>query len=237
MRRWLAGLVAALGAAFGVSKVAAKPAASLVSVTAAAAAYSQVRVVVAFRLAGSPDSVLVTWSLAGAPFGVTHRLAGTTTRDDIVYPAPAPGGTIGGQVCLTAKRRGLTSAPACQGWTYTLADTPPPPPMIDSVRADTVVISAAIVTQAAPAMIGPNVAAALPGQFVTYCLVFTLADGSQAVQTEQLPDCAGAIPAGARRPTADGQAAIDRLCVQWESTGGTIQRSACDVGPPAGATT
>ena len=42
-------------------------------------------------------------------------------------------GSYSGYACVTARRRTLNSTPTCKSWTATVADVPPPPPIVDSV--------------------------------------------------------------------------------------------------------
>lgn len=197
-----------------------------VTVTTARAQAGQFWVKLSYQLPGGPDSVITR--VASSQASSVHRLAASRLRDSFLLNEPPIATTLSGQGCAQSKRRGLLSTEVCRGWSYTTPDQPPPPPVLDSVRADTVVIGGRIVTQKAPTMLGPNHAVVLPGQTATYCMVFTFGDGSQAVQTEQLPDCSGAIPEGTRTASVAGQAKVDKLCIQWRAGGGTITRSSCE---------
>ena len=88
-----------------------------------------------YQLPGGPDSALTSVQ-QGSTVLANHRLP-PVTRDSFALPKPAVGSSYVGQGCVQSKRRGLLSNQVCAGFSFTASDTPPPPPIIDSVIADT----------------------------------------------------------------------------------------------------
>ncbi len=132
------GIFCLAGAAHTAQAQMTKPVNTL-EVTGIEQAATSVRVISQWALPGQPvDSIVVSTSLAGAL--VTHVKAGTATRDTANFPIVSypPGTSVGGQVDVQSKRRGLLSSVVTTQFVFTRSDTPPPPITTLTVAADSI---------------------------------------------------------------------------------------------------
>lgn len=85
---------------------------------------------------GGLDGFIVrTGTNAGAPRALVDSVSlPASARSHTVRWIGNPVGSYGGFACVTARRRTSNSTPTCRSWTATVADVPPPPPIVDSVQ-------------------------------------------------------------------------------------------------------
>jgi hypothetical protein len=100
---------------------------------------TQIRVISTWSApAQAVDSVVIFTSLASQL--VTHQKVGTALADTAFFPitlAPS-GGSVGGQVDVLTRRRGLSGTPVTTSFNFTRSDVPPPPVGALVVKADSV---------------------------------------------------------------------------------------------------
>jgi len=144
-RDWpLLGLVALLVSGLGCRPKAANASAmdATVAVESVVVAGDSISVTVNYRPGpddgkGALDGFLIyagTNDGAIGPDSVTKIPSSRTAT--FAWGGLAPG-TYDGYVCVVALRRQLASSPTCKPWTGTIADTPPPPPIVDSTTVAT----------------------------------------------------------------------------------------------------
>ncbi|MDH5315294.1 MAG: hypothetical protein OEW44_02335 [Gemmatimonadota bacterium] len=177
-----------------------------------------------FRSGGNPDSNITTLTATGTALQ-RHGLPGSATRDSFTVARPAPGATMAGQFCVQSTKRAWNPAPpVCAGWSY-LEPAVLPPPVVDSVRADTLIVGLAV---------RPTTATLLPGQQQQMCGFVIFGDGQVVQRSVEQGNavCDGFYRGGwaltQRQPTAAQQAKADRTCLHWVATGGTVTLEPCD---------
>lgn len=223
----IAGITGAVSMALPAPPFAApQPAPIKVAARTALVNATSFKIVVTFQLPGNPDSSLTRATNAGV--GQAHRLPGSAVRDSFVVPVPAFGSTMSGSVCVQSKRRGLLSAETCAPWSFTMTDSPPPPPVIDSVVTDTLDLVIARLD------VKPDALRLQAGQTQQMCGFVIFADGQVAERAVEQGNAVcdgfytGGWPAAQRQPSAAQQAKADALCVHWTVTGGTVSLEPCD---------
>jgi hypothetical protein len=140
----------------------------------------------------TPDSA-ITSVRDGAMvlLGTPHRLRVPVARDSFALTRPAAGTSRTGFICVQTKRSAAsdTSATVCKPWAYTEPVGSLPPPVIDSVRADTLVVALKIL----PHSVALTAPAGLAFPKQQFCPVYTMGDGKKIMRTEYmvLPYCKG----------------------------------------------
>lgn len=123
--------------------------------------------------------------------------------------------------CARVKRRTLWSTSACSvSRTYTISDSAPPPPTVDT----TLSIGALIIK--------PD-AVTLP-TFGTqqFCAFIRFRDGKVAMRAQDGSVCSTEytkLPASVRTPNMSQQVIADTTCLTWKAIGGSITASTCDI--------
>lgn len=184
----------------------------------------QFKVVLRYRLPGGPDSVLTRLTRTSPPLELTHRLRATVTRDSFLLDRPAVLTVVNGIACVQSKRRALLSMEVCAPWSYTEADAPPPPPVLDSVIPDTMALRIARLD------VKPDNLTLVMNTSACLCAFPIFGDGQVAMAADDADDCATYYqhwPDSLRRPRPAQQAIADTLTVLWQATGGTMQPGAC----------
>lgn len=120
---------------------AAQPSPRNLTVTVLPTQDNTFRVTLTYQLPGNPDSAITTIRQQTSVIAM-HRL-GPVTRDSFSLPRPAAGTTFLATACVQSKRRvsADTSATVCRAFSFTSPSAPLPPPVIDTVRADTIVVT------------------------------------------------------------------------------------------------
>lgn len=226
-KTWLVGLAATAGGVFGLQKMGSASNTEPKRFEVVAEDMPQIgmiRLMLTYALPGGPDSVLTRVTTSTGP-GQAHRLAATALRDSFFVARPTVGTTATGVGCAESKRRGLSSGEVCRAWSKTIADVPPPPPILDSIKADTTIAGLDLKPDA-PLTV-------LAGGQVQFCAFLIFRGGQVAMRTQDEPGCAGhygAFPASLRVLTVDQQRVANRQCIRWTTRDGTITAEDCGVG-------
>jgi hypothetical protein len=175
---------------------------------------------------GPIDSVLTNVGKNVAPVDPqSHALPATATADSFLYSSVV-GVTYTGFACARTKRRALPSDAACQPWTYTEQDTPPPPPILDPVVVGLVVV--------------PGTAQVVAETDKQFCALVVFATGQKAlIGGQRLTPCEAveaALPPAEQASTAQFAVAGEYLSCNAAGSclnkdGQVVVRSA---GTPAG---
>jgi len=171
-----------------------------------------------WKATGNPGNIITQLVTGGTTR--QHDLPGSATSDTFQIARPAAGTTITGNFCVQSRRVGWTSSTnVCSPWSYAEVGTLPPP-VIDSVRADTLVVSLSLF---------PDTSRVLVGASIEFCPVWGFGDGAVALRAvDQTPGCLTYI-AGKPQASALQQAMINGRCLSWKVTSGTFDpRHPCD---------
>lgn len=161
-----------------------------------------------WRSTGNPDSAITTLQSAGFT-SQRHQLPGTATQDSFTVLRPAAGVTLTGAFCVQTTKRGwVIPAPVCRAWAYTEPSVLPPP-VVDSVKTDTLLVALRIVPLDRP------IALQAPVDTV-FCAVVEFANGSKGYRGPRAPSCS-AVADVAIPISADGQAWVDRQCFSFQT--------------------